>query len=231
MFRKTGRIAALAATLAAAGAFVAAAPALASCPPNLCLTPTFTNWPVTGTLTAGGQTTTLPSGGGFTGSGLIEIGAGGIEGTITGTVVIPPFTTPLELPLGSGNTQIAGITITQVGGVAGTLLSTNPALCGGNPTCVNLKVPTNTELEWEVTGAGNRTPVRCKTVTPVFLDLSTNLTLAQIVGVGSHFEGGTTIPAITCASKPGSKSNALSAQMTAALSGPGSYVLNINPPS
>jgi len=166
--------------------------------------------------------------------GQLAIRRTGITGEITGAVAIPTFTANLEFPKESGEEQLIGITLTEVGKVEGSVTSTNPALCGGNPTCVNLKVPSKQNLTFTVEAPGHsgeeiKNPVLhlCQTVTPIDLPLSTNLTLLEIVAVGSHFTGTTTIPSITC---NGKKAKRLGKEMTETFSGPGSYVINVNPP-
>src|SRR5262249_23731066 len=114
------------------------------------IAPTFTNWAVTGSLTAGGQTIALapPEGGKFNGSGEIDITESGlIAGQIHGAVSIPPFTAEIEFPARSGEHQVAGLALTEIGAVNASVTSTSPANCpnpvAGTPaTCVNLQVPT-----------------------------------------------------------------------------------------
>jgi hypothetical protein len=154
VLKKLCRIAALAATLAAAGAMsVAAAPASATftpCTPaeqagGVCfkLTPPFLHWHVSGSLTAGGQKTTLPVTGngnpftspdGFTGWAEAAIRSpflttdflsGEFHATCPPNVpqpplvgpcgnITPPFTRELEFPAKSGEHQEIGLTSTEV---------------------------------------------------------------------------------------------------------------------
>jgi hypothetical protein len=253
MLRKN-RIVALVAALAATAAMsVAAAPASATLTfptPNFlqcvaefqangaCLpvAATFNGWPVTGTLGypngAPAQSVTLPSGAGFSGAGEIAIRQTGILGDILGGVFIPPFTAPLTI---AGSTQVAGVTITQLGQVEGGLHSTSPLNCpnpvaGTSATCVTLEVPTKVILGYTIVGQGNsagaKTTSQCQTG-EVTLNLSTNLTLLEVVAVGSHFVGTAPIGPITCSGKNG---NGRAHQLEEALGGTASYVLNINPP-
>jgi hypothetical protein len=257
MSSKFSRIAAAAASLAAVGAMaVSAAPASANperfneciaerMPPAFCLPihGEFNNWHIRGTLVTGGQTIQLspPEGGNFTGVGLIEIrpfvpvGTPPITGEIDGTAKFAPFTTEIEFPKGSKEHQIASMTLTEVGGVNGGLVSTSPANCpnpiaGESSTCVNLKVPSVQKEEVTVRGPGNGLPSKteshCETVEPVFLNLSTNLTLLEIIAVGSHFVGSYTVPRFTCSGKYGVGRGE---QMTETFSGTGTYDLTTTP--
>ena len=239
MYRKTCRIAALAATLAAIGAMsVAAAPASAFTPCTaeeamkgecLPITPTFNNWTVTGSLKIKkleNQTVNLPAGSTFSGKGVLALRKTGISGEITGHTAIPPFSAPLTV---FGIPTVVGLTFTEVGSVEGKVSSTNPALCGGNPTCVNLSVPFKANMGiTSVTIFGLKIPTQCQTVTPVSFPLSTNLTLLEIVAVGSHFEGTTTLPNIKCSGLFG---GILGPVLSFLMSGPeNAYSFNINPP-
>jgi len=156
---------------------------------------------------------------------------------VDGTV-IPSFTTSLEFPQGSGQTQTVGMTLAPIGIVEASLASDPGTKANGTPCllvegCVKETVPLKVNMEVELVGPGNgsksTTPTRCKTVTPIDLPLSTHLTVLEIVAVGSHFEGTTTVPAFTCNPKPGTNSSSRADQLSADLSGPGSYVLDINP--
>jgi len=122
------RLAAVVATLfAALGATsVAAAPALAG--EAVHATPILNNWVVEGSLTAKklNQKVTLPEGSTFNGRGDIELefipstGKTRIEGTLTGNVAVPPFSTMLTLPVGGIPTPVSvGMTFTQVGPAPG----------------------------------------------------------------------------------------------------------------
>jgi len=260
MSSKFSRLAAVAASLAAAGAMaVSAAPASANpvafneciqeffgIGPGACLPihGEFKNWHIRGTLVTGGQTIALspPEGGNFTGVGLIELKGPQtlrppaiITGEIDGTAKFAPFTSEVEFPKGSGQHQIASMTLTEIGGVNGSVVSTSPANCpnpiAGTPeTCVNLTVPTVQKEEVTVVGPGNglasKTETHCETVEPVSFNLSTNLTLLEIVAIGSHFVGTYNVPAFTCSGKYG---NGRSTQMTETFSGPGTYDLTVTP--
>jgi hypothetical protein len=256
MSSKFSRITALAASMAAVGALaVTAAPASANperfgecvhefltegaghCLP---IHGEFHSWHIRGTLVTGGQTIALspPEGGKFDGVSLIELRVTHpipITGEIDGTAVFAPFSTEIEFPKGSKEHQIATMTLTEIGGVHGGLESVAPSNCpnpiAGTPeTCVNLKVPTEQKEEVSVVGPGNGLPSKtvshCETVEPVKLNLSTNLTLLEIVAVGSHFVGAYNVPAFTCSGKYG---KGRGEQMTEAFSGPGTYDLTTTP--
>lgn len=212
--------------------------------PGLCLpiNGQFNHWHTRGTLVTGGQTIALapPEGGDFTGVGLLELRPGPpagvhITGEIDGQATFPPFTAEIEFPKGSKEHQVAGMTLTPVGAINGNVESTSPANCpnpiAGTPaTCVTLTVPTEQQEALSVVGPGNGLPSKtvshCETVEPVKLNLSTNLTLLEIVAVGSHFTGAYTVPRITCAGKYGVGRGE---QMTEAFSGPGTYDLTTTP--
>jgi len=296
MSHKTRRIAVLAAVMAAVGATsIAAAPASAAVTfptPNFlqcyqefltnhaCLpfTPSFSAWPVRGTITSTthNQVAVLPPGSSFTGASEIavrpvsagpplvldvkgnqlggkfnpplpcpspfdEYPPGCFEPNVDGTQ-IPSFRTPLEFPAGSGNIQSAGLTLAPVNIVESEINSVpasetttrcpHPAI-GGPESCSHLTVPLEVNEEYEIVGpgkgVGSTVASRCKTVSPVKLALATDLTLIEIAAIGAHFEGSTTIPAFTCNPKAGTNGTSRGDQLTAAVSGPGTYVININP--
>jgi hypothetical protein len=204
------------------------------------ITPTFANWSVGGSLTAGGQTIAIapPKGGTFNGSGEIGIHESGlITGQIHGAVNIPPFGAEIEFPAKSGEHQVAGLALTEIGSVNASVTSTSPANCpnpiaGTSATCVNLKLPTTQAVTFTVAGPGNGLPSKtashCETVEPVKFELSTNLTFLELVVVGSHFVGTYTVPPFTCSGKYG---KGRGEQMTEAFSGPGSYEISVKPPT
>jgi hypothetical protein len=127
-----------------------------------------------------------------------------------------------------------GLTFSPENPVAGTITSTSPENCknstvGDPKTCVNLSVPQKVKLGiTSVTIFKIKLPTQCETATPVSFPLSANLTLLEIVTVGAHFEGQTTIPNIKCGGLFG---GILGSVLSALMSGPeNTYSLNINPP-
>jgi len=211
--------------------------------PPLCLPihATLSGFRVSGTITAGGQTLKLPAGGTFNGVALLECRPceGGVTGEIDGGASLPPWTEEIEFPAKSGEHQIAAFTLAELvpNSVLGSVTSTSPANCpaplvGSPATCVNEKVPLAEVLTVSVVGPGNgrasKTVTHCETVEPIKLNLDTNLTLLEIVVIGTHFVGTYTMPAFTCT---GAHANARANQLTEALSGPGTYNINVNPPA
>jgi hypothetical protein len=241
MSRKTGRIAGLVVTLAAFGAMsLAAASASAQivCSgPCLRITPTFTNWVVSGSLTAKtfSQKVTLPEGSTFNGKGeiIIENPTGTrevVNGTITGNVFVPPFNAVLTLPINEIPTPTnVGIKFSQVGQAVGTVA---PATgCTEEFSCVTTTVPTKANVGFTVVGIlGIQVPTHCETSKPIQLELKgAPQTLLEVVTKGLHFTGETTIPPIKC---EGLEGLLLAPVMTAALSGPNNpYALAITPPA
>jgi hypothetical protein len=228
MSLKRSRTAALVAALAAVVALSAAASASA-----LTIEPEFKNWTVEGALTIHklNDTINLPEGSTFSGVGVLNIEATGITGTITGETVVPPFTASipvLGLPLK------AGLTFTEVGKVNGSVTSTLPSNCpepvAGTPeTCVTLSVPFKATMGITSIGIESiKIPTMCATKEPVSFPLSTNLTLLEIVAVGSHFKGDTTLPNIKCSGLFG---GLLGPVLSLLMSGPeNGYVFYIHPP-
>jgi hypothetical protein len=266
MFRKTRRIAVLAAVMAAVGATsISVAPASANpvafqqCVTEFFMNPpkclpihaTLNGWPITGSLTTNGlkgpsQTLTLPSGATFSGVALIECRPceGGVTGEIDGFTVIPPFTQTIEFPAKSTEHQVAGVELKEVGSVLGSITSASSGHCPspivGSPlTCVLEVVPTDQELTYSVHGPGNGLPSttvsHCETTTaegsavpkPVHLQLEAYLTLLEIVAIGAHFAGTTTIPEFTCYGK---YANGRESQVTETFSGAATFSINVNPP-
>jgi len=201
---------------------------------------TLSGFKVSGSLTAGGQVQTLPAGATFNGVALLECRPceGGVTGEIDGGATIPPYTAEIEFPKGSGEHQVAAFTLRELipNSVLGSVTSTSPANCpapivGSSATCVNEKVPLQEVMTVSLHGPGNgsrsKEVTNCETVTPIALLLDSNLTLLEIVVIGTHFEGTDTIPAFTCSGKHG---NGTQEQLTEDLSGPGTYSINVNPP-
>jgi hypothetical protein len=238
MFRKTSRMAALAALLVAVGAmFVAAAPASATTDFEKCVAeaaeekclpvaPKFVNWVVRGkqTFTKLGQSVTLPEGSTFNGSGALAIRAPSkafpppyfmlsILGTEEGIVAVPPFNAPLKI---LGIPTVVGMTFNAINPAQVNAVSAaNPEECGGpikgteqvqieqevesKATCVNLS--SLEKVNFGITSvsiSSIKIPTQCETVKPVEFNLSTNLTLLEIVALGAHFKGTNTVPNFKC---------------------------------
>jgi len=220
MFRKTGRVAVLAAVLAAVGVMSVAAAASAAVFP-------LENFVVSGSLTpkALNQAIVLPEGGTFNGSATIGANEKGeIEGSVTGTVVVPPFKATISV-LGIKTT--VGVTFTQVGSTAGTIHSVAASNCNEMVGCVNLSVPTNAALGVNsVSILGITIPTKCETIKPAAFPLSTDLTIGELLTVGSHFKGTTNVPDVKCG---GILGGLIAPVLDATLAGPASYALNITP--
>jgi hypothetical protein len=230
---KIRRIAVVIATLASVGGMAVAAPPASAA---LRITPTFTNWPVAGSLTVvkSDQTVTLAKGSAFNGSGeiFIENPEGTIlaSGTLTGTVTVPPFKATLTLPiLGIPTPVDVGVTFTQDGPAVGTLKPAPPASCSTpEGACVSLSVPTKANIGFTVLGVlGIKAPLFCQTSEPLSIPLTETATLLELTQ-SLHFSGTTTIPSIKC---PGLQGLLLGPILTTTLSGPDNpYSITITPP-
>jgi hypothetical protein len=204
--------------------------------PCLHITPKFNNWVVSGSLTAAksSQTVTLPEGSTFNGKGelILENPTGEralVNGTITGTVSVPPFNTILTLPILEVPTPVStGIKFTQVGEAVGTVA---PATgCTEEFACVSTTVPTKANVGFTVVGVlGIQVPTHCETSKPLQLNLKGGpQTLFEVVTKGLSFQGTTTIPPIKC---EGLEGLLLAPVLTLALSGPNNpYSISIKPP-
>jgi hypothetical protein len=228
MSRKTGRIVGLAACVCAVAAM--SVTAVSASAEGLKVTGTQTEWPITGSLEIHKlkETIALPAGSYFTGKAELEIEVGGISGTETGHTYVPPFTAPLSI---LGIPTVVGLTFTEVGSVNGSVTSTYPENCTpANPTCVTLAVPFEANMGiTSVSIDGFKIPTQCETKEPVKFPLSTNLTVAEIIAVGSHFAGTTTLPNIKCGGLFG---GLLGPVLSLLMSGPeNAYVFNIRPPA
>jgi hypothetical protein len=227
MFGKTGRRAALAAAVAVVGAMsVAAAPASAK---TFHYKQSLENWVVRGSLTPKklNEQVTLPEGSSFNGSTEFEYVNfyEHINGSLTGTVAVPPFNASLKI-LGLVPTTV-GVTFTQVGKPNGTIKST--PVCEnrsgeqvssgfGLEGCVVLDVPTQANLGITfVNTLGLNIPTHCETVEPVKFNLHTTLTLGAMIFFGPHFAGTTGIPPMAC---DGLEGLVLGVTLTAVMSGP-----------
>ena len=229
---KTGRIAALAAALAAVGAmFVATAPASALA---------LENWRVSGTLTPKtlNQTVTLPEGSTFNGNANLDVEGTNpetavITGTLTGTVFVPPFTATLNI---LGVPTEVGITFTPVGGTNGTIVSAHGSCTNVKSACVTVTVPTRAIIGITSTGVSPSllgvtvsasASTECETAEPALFNLSTTLTLEEMIRYGTHFAGTVTIPPIKCNGVTGL---AFGPVLTTLMSGPENpYTLAITP--
>jgi hypothetical protein len=224
----------MAALVAALAAIVVLGVTAASASAGLLITPKFNKWIVTGSLTDKklGQTINLPEGSTFSGSGELNVNAPtDITGTINGEVFVPPFTAKISL---FGIPTEVGLTFTEVGPANGTIKSVAASNCpkpvAGTPeTCVNLSVPTKVNLGITSLSLGAvKIPSQCETIEPVSFPLSTNLTLLEIITVGSHFSGNVNIPIVKCRGLFGFL---LATDLTLLFSGPENpFTLNINPP-
>ena len=234
MSRKRTRIVALATTLAAVATMsVATAPASASIVVNL--EQPMKNWVVSGSLTPRKLNTpvTLPEGSTFNGSADVALEIRSREsqvasGTVTGNVLVPPFTATLPL-LGLVPTTV-GVTFTQVGTAEGTIASAPEADCAGSRGCVTLSIPTEAELGvTEVGLLGISAPTHCETSEPVTFPLSAHVTLVELLTKGPRFTGTVAIPPMTCGGLSGL---AVGPVLTTLMSGPDNpYTFNISPPN
>lgn len=181
----------------------------------------FTNWVVSGTLTAKklNQTITLPEGSTFNGEASVELAT--ITGTVTGVVAIPPFNTTLKI---LGIPATVGLTFTQVGTVAGSIEPSKT-----EPKDVILSVPTNANIGFTtVSILGLTIPTSCETSKPASLPLKDELTLVELLTVGSHFTGTTSFPSVRCGGLLGPIEGAL---LTTLFSGPNNpFAIAITPP-
>jgi hypothetical protein len=238
MSRKTGRVVALGATLAAVVAMSVAATPASARESIGALNPEFKNWVVSGSLTPKllNEPVNLPPGSTFNGAAHIEVfGIGELEGTVTGTVFVPPFNAKLKI-VGTVPTEV-GVTFTQVGLPEGTIASVPRSECSGpngigigSNICVRMNVPTKAILGMTVEGilGIEPPPDKCETAEPVTFPLSTTLTLLELLAYGPHFTGTVTIPPIKC---EGVEGVALGVALTAVMSGPDNpYSIAIAPP-
>jgi hypothetical protein len=192
----------------------------------------FVNWAVSGSLTPKklGEPVVLPKGSTF--NGVANIGTltpTELSGTVSGTLYVPPFKTTLKL--GGLVPSEVGVTFTEVGKSEGTMSLGAPGACAGSPysgECANMKVTSKAIVGITVVGLlGIDVPTECHTSEPVTFNLSTTLTLGELLDVGPHFSGTTTIPSIKC---EGLSGLVLGALVTELMSGPENpYALYIAP--
>jgi hypothetical protein len=225
--RMTRRLAVLSATVGVAAAMsVAAAPAWAG------FSTSFVNWAVSGSLTPKklNEPVVLPKGSTFNGVSEIQtLTPTELDGTVNGALYVPPFKTTLKL--GGVVPSEVGVTFTEVGKSTGTLSEGAPGACAGSPysgACATMKVTSKAIIGITVVGLlGIDVPTECHTSEPVVFNLSTTLTLGELLDVGPHFSGTTTIPSIKC---EGLSGLVLGALITELMSGPENpYALYIAP--
>jgi hypothetical protein len=227
MSRMTRRLVVLSATMGAVAAMsVAAAPAWAG------FSTSFVNWAVSGSLTPKklNEPVVLPKGSTFNGVAVIgTLTPTELSGTVSGTLYVPPFKTTLKL--GGVVPSEVGVTFTEAGKSEGTLSEAAPGACAGSPypgECAVMKVTSKATIGITVVGLlGIDVPTECHTSEPVVFNLSTTLTLGELLDVGPHFTGTTTIPSIKC---EGLSGIVLGALVTELMSGPENpYALYIAP--
>jgi hypothetical protein len=227
MSRMTRRLVVLSATVSALAAMsVAAAPAWAG------FSTSFVNWAVSGSLTPKklNEPVVLPKGSTFNGVSEIQtVTSTELAGTVNGSLYVPPFKTTLKLA-GLVPSEV-GVTFTEVGKSTGTLSEGAPGACAGSPysgACATMKVTSKAIIGITVVGLlGIDVPTECHTSEPVVFNLSTTLTLGELLDVGPHFSGTTTIPSIKC---EGLSGLVLGALVTELMSGPENpYALYIAP--
>ncbi len=176
----------------------------------------FTNWTVSGSVTAKtlGEPLTLPSGASF--DGLADLTTQQVSGNLT----VPPFTASLSL---LGIPISVGVTFTQVGAATGTI-----AAVPGNASELDLSVDAAANLG--ITSAsvfGLTIPLACQTATPLSLVFSTTAP-ALALATGVTFTGTVTLPSLTCGGPLGWLLGPL---LSVFVSGPGNpYSISIAPP-
>ncbi len=227
MSRRMWRIAAVAAPLAVIGAMsLAAAPAWAG------FSTSFVNWAVSGSLTPKklNEPVTLPKGSTFNGVADIEtLSPTELSGTVKGKLYVPPFKTTLKLA-GLIPSEV-GVKFTEAGPSEGALSFAPASACAGSPyagQCATMSVTSKAIIGITVIGLlGIDVPTQCQTTEPVTFNLKTTLTLGELLDVGPHFTGTTTIPTISC---EGLSGLVLGTLITGLMSGPENpYALYIAP--
>ncbi len=215
MSLKTSRIAVVAATVASVAAFgVTASPALAK---GGDIIDTFTNWTVSGSITAKklNQAIVLPSGSAFNGQADLTTGA------VTGTISVPAFTASVKI---LGLPSKVGLKIVPTGPATGTVAS-DPNVPGN----VILTVTALQNLDVTSIGLfGITIPVSCSTTSPMSLSLVGSLTPLQLTN-GATFSGTTTVPSASCS---GFLGGLIGPVLTALLSGPNNpFSITLAPPA
>jgi hypothetical protein len=179
----------------------------------------YKNWVVSGTVTDKklGQAIALPEGARFNGSAEANTETG--NGSVKGTVTIPPFTAPLKL---FGLLPVSlGLTLTEVGTLEGTLVKS-----GMETLSMPLK------LNVGVTGLkllGLSVPTKCAAKEPLTLGLSDNPSFEELLSTGFSFTGTSTIPTFNC--EGGLLGTLFGQVLSALLSGPENpYAIKFAPP-
>jgi hypothetical protein len=234
MSRKTTRIVALAATLAAVGLMSIAASASAAVTPVTlasCKANSLNSFlgaklakPVNGSLTVKKLNQSVPLNNGTFGGrvGLcLENNGAKITGSITeGTIVFPPFTSPLKI---LGIPAEVGLEIKQFGPGEGTITGEVPAVCtpttcnaAGEPL-VELNVQAQANINFTtVKILGLTVPTKCTTVEPIHLPFVSHLTLFELI-TSTTVTGTATMPRVSCEGPLGFVEGAV---LTALFSGP-----------
>jgi alpha-tubulin suppressor-like RCC1 family protein len=183
----------------------------------------YKNWVLSGTLTDKklAQAIALPGGSSFSGVGELNLESGG--GSLTGNISVPPFSAPLKL-FGLLPVNL-GATITQLGGIAGSLASST-SVSGAEvismPLRLNLGITSVSLL-------GLTVPTRCLTSQPMQFGLVDTLSREELLGKGWSFSGTTTLPSIRC--EGGLLGQLFGSVLTSLLSGPEDpYSISIRAP-
>lgn len=184
----------------------------------------YSNWAVSGALTDAkqGQAIALPGGSDFNGSAELAAQTG--AGSVSGTLMIPPFTAPLKL---FGVLPVTlGLTVSETAPLQGAL-APSEATAGDE----RLAIPAKLDIGITSVGLlGLTIPARCHTAEPVALALTDDLTREALLRTGWSFTGSTGIPRFQC--EGAFLGRALGAISSALLSGPGNpYSLAITPPA
>jgi alpha-tubulin suppressor-like RCC1 family protein len=183
----------------------------------------YTGWILTGSITSkkAGQAIVLPAGSRFNGSGEVNVETG--AGSVAGNISIPAFTTSLNL-FGLLPTGV-GVTLSQVGALAGTVTTSNTT-----PGEETLTLPLKLKLGFtSVKLLGLTIPTKCATWEPVSLSLTDTLTREELLEKGWSFAGTTTLPAINC--EGGLLGSSFGPILSSLLSGPANpYSLSIKAP-
>jgi hypothetical protein len=215
MSLKSSRIAALVATATTVALLgVTAAPALAK--GGDIIVP-FTNWTVSGSITAKklNQAITLPSGSSFNGQADLTLG------TVTGTISVPSFTASVTI---LGLPSKVGLKIVPTGPATGTIVS-DPNTVGD----LDLSIVAQQNLDVTSIGLfGLTIPTNCTTTSPMSLDLSDVIAESDLSS-GATFTGTTTVPSAKCS---GALGGLVGPILTALLSGPNNpFSISIAPPA
>ena len=194
----------------------------AGSPPPRFETATYQNWPLSGSLTPKklGQAIELPAGSTFNGSAEASVQPG--TGKLTGSLSIPPFTTPLKL-VGPLPVNL-GVTLTQVGAFEGPITTNGIA----NAT---LTVPAKLSMGITSIGVlGLRLSLSCATTEPIALELNAWAASPHaLLTNGWEFAGATTLPHFKCTGPLGGVASVLLAFLVSGPENP--FTLRISPPS